>query len=51
MENYVEPVRSDLHKKILEIVKKLKLEKTDKDHYDHLSATHDLEQLFNNLTK
>lgn len=51
MENYTEPQRSELHKKIFAIVKKLKLEKTDRDHYDHYSATYDLEQLFNNMTK
>lgn len=45
-ENYVKPIRSELFYKILNIVKDLNLEKSDKDHYDHLSAAVDLEKLF-----
>jgi hypothetical protein len=46
-ENYIEPIRSDLYKKISAIVKRLKIEKTDNDHYDHSSAIYDLEKMFN----
>ena len=48
-EKYVEPIRSKLFMDILKIVKKLNLVKTDKDDYDHLSVTYELEKLFNDL--
>ena len=48
-EKYVEPIRSKLFVDILKIVKKLNLVKTDKDDYNHLSATYDLEKLYTAL--
>ena len=45
-EKYVKPIRSELYERILIIIKKLKLEKTDRDSYDYLSATMDLENMF-----
>jgi hypothetical protein len=51
MEKQTEVKRSELFYKILNIVKKLNLEKTNKDQYDHLSATTDLEKLYLDLCK
>jgi len=45
-ERCIESIESKLFVNILKIVKKLNLFKTDKDDFDHLSATCELEKLY-----
>lgn len=49
-ERRTEIKRSDMFNHILSIVKKLKLEKCDKDHCDHISITCELEEYFKSHT-